>query len=169
MRVRAGACVVLLLAAAVPASAGVRTTVTLQGQDPAEPKLGLPSLAFSVTGPDAALAESLRSFLAGDVLHRTHSRPPAEGERPDYTIAVVVEPGTRAGIGFRVSLTTWDGRVAWRSVGTAVPDGPHLDHETTVSIGRNILSALIHDGWLQARYDPDDPPPAAPRIDRKAR
>lgn len=169
MKIRAEACAAFLLAAAVPAGAGVRTTVTLQGQDPAAPKLGLPSVAVSVTGPDAVLVDSLRSFLAGDALHRTHSRLPGEGERPDYTIDVVLEPATAAGIGFRVSLTTWDDRVAWRSVGTALPDGPHLDHETTVSIGRNILSALIHDGWLQARYDPDDPPPAAPRIDRKAR
>jgi len=34
------------------------------------------------------------------------------------------------------------------------------------SIGRNVVAALIHDGWVAPRYDPDDPPPPPPTIRR---
>ena len=27
-----------------------------------------------------------------------------------------------------------------------------------------LISALIHDGWIQPRYDPDNPPPPPPVI-----
>ena len=38
--------------------------------------------------------------------------------------------------------------------------------EAMTSIGRNVVAALIHDGWVAPRYDPDDPPPPPPTIRR---
>ena len=148
------------------ASAGMTTTVALRSQDASLPKLGLPSVrvVFQGTGPVAL--DVLRDDLAADVLRLSHVRDVDQEASPDYFVVVrFVESETenRGDVRFEASLLTHDGRVAWIADGRTVSVG-NVEPAAWRTIGRNVLSALIRDGWLEAKYDPNDPPPAAPIV-----
>jgi hypothetical protein len=59
-------------------------------------------------------------------------------------------------------LVSAEGRRLWRIEGRAEVTGAPVDASLFAGIARNVISALIHDGWVQPRYDPDDPPPPPP-------
>ena len=148
------------------ASAGLTTTVALRSQDPSLPKLGLPSVRVVFQGQGPVALDVLRDGLAADVLRLTHVRDVNEEASPDYFVVVrFVEPGAENpdDVRFEASLLTHDGRVAWMADGRAVRDGA-VEPAAWRTIGRNVLSALFRDGWLQPKYDPNDPPPAPPIV-----
>jgi hypothetical protein len=154
--------------AATWAGAGIRTTVTLAGKDDALRKLGEPGVELRIESPDPAAAAAVRETLSHALLKIVYTRPLSDGEAGDYALRVTLEP-RRAGresatIPFRAELTAADGRPLWRIEGHADLDTAADEPAAFVSIGRNVLSAMIHDGWLQPRYDVNDPPPAAPSI-----
>jgi len=67
---------------------------------------------------------------------------------------------------FEAVLRSAEGKTLWRVEGRTELDKAGAGAEALTSIGRNVVAALVHDGWLAPRYDPDDPPPAAPTIRR---
>jgi hypothetical protein len=154
--------------AATWAGAGVRTTVTLAGKDDALPKLGMPGVELRIESPDPAAVAAVRETLGQGLQKLVYTRPLAEGEPGDYALRVTLEQRQNgresATIPFRAELTAADGRALWRIEGHADLDTTADEPGTFASIGRNVLSAMIHDGWLQPRYDVNDPPPAAPSI-----
>ena len=165
----------LILAAALGASAaawaGASVTVTLAGRDDSIPKLGRPALAVEVKGSDSKLAEVVGGELARELAKVVHTRPLSTGETGDYQLTVeVADPRIDAHavlIPFRATLVGTTGEIVWRIQGhaDAEVEGPaDVDPSLYAGIGRNVVSALIHDGWLAARYDPDDPPPQAPHV-----
>jgi hypothetical protein len=156
--------------AATVASAGMTTTVALRSQDAALPKLGLPSLRVEIQGTGPVASDTLRGWMAADVLRLTHVRDGEADPSPDYTLVVrfLDDAVDSQDVPFEATLLTHDGVAAWIADGRTTPDGPAHDAAAWRTVGRNVLSALIRDGWLQAKYDPDNPPPAAPVIQRKA-
>ena len=154
--------------AATWASAGIRNSVTLAGKDDALQKLGVPGVELRIDSSDAAAAAAVRETLGHALLKLVYTRPLADGEAGDYALRVSLEP-LRSGhesstIPFRAELIAADGTALWRIEGHADLDTEADEPGALVSIGRNVLSAMIHDGWLQPRYDVNDPPPAAPSI-----
>ena len=148
------------------ASAGMTTTVALRSQDASLPKLGLPSVRVVFQGPGPVALDVLRDGLAADVLRLSHVRDVDRWASPDYFVVVrfVDEQAPVPGdVRFEASLLTHDGRVAWIADGRTVSEGS-VEPTAWRTIGRNVLSALIRDGWLEAKYDPNDPPPAAPIV-----
>jgi hypothetical protein len=151
-----------------PALAGVRIYVALAGRDDAIPKLGRPGIAVRVeasSAPDAAaVADELARELAGQV----HTRRLAEDEPGDYELSVKLEApkvdGLTTTVPFEAILESALGERLWRVEGRSEVLGAPLDPEAYAGIGRNVVSALMHDGWLQPRYDPDNPPPQPPRV-----
>jgi hypothetical protein len=67
---------------------------------------------------------------------------------------------------FEAVLRSTEGKTIWRVDGRTEIEKAGVEVEALTSIGRNVVSALIHDGWLAPRYDPEDPPPAPPTIRR---
>lgn len=152
------------------ASAGMTTSVALRTQDATLPKLGLPSLRVEIQGVGPVAPDTLRAWMTADVVSLSHAKDGAADPSPDYTLVVrfldeAVEGGD---VSFEATLRTHEGTAAWIADGRTTPDGPARDAAAWRTIGRNVLSALIRDGWLQARYDPNDPPPATPVVERKA-
>ncbi len=149
-------------AAAAPAP---RTTISLAGRDDSTPKLGLPGVGVTVEARSggAAVAGELRRELARLV----HTRALAPGEPGDYTLTVKLEdPDVTTGVTthrFEAVLAGGAGETLWRVDGRSEISGPP-DPAVFDSIARNVVSALIHDGWVAPRYDPDDPPPPPPTI-----
>jgi hypothetical protein len=160
--------VTLVVAAGAAALGATKTSVSLAGRDDAIPKLGLPGIAVRVDapGPDA------RAFVADELVRefasQVHTRPLAAGEPEDYDLIVDVgtarPEGSATIVPFTAVLTSPRGERLWRVEGRSeVQDGP-LDGSVFVGIARNVVSALVHDGWVAPRQDPDDPPPQAPTI-----
>ena len=167
MRMMRGAVVAVLLLSGT-AQAATRTYVSLVGRDDDVPKLGRPGVAVLVEG-----VTQLEAIHVANELHRglgrlVHTRPVASDEAGDYDLKVMLAPSHRDGrvsrVLFAASLTSADGELLWRIEGRAETEGASTEPETFASIGRNVISALVHDGWLQPRYDPDDPPPPPPQI-----
>lgn len=152
------------------ATAGMTTTVALRSQDAALPKLGLPSLRVEIQGTGPVAGDTLRGWMAADALALSHVKSGGEDPSPDYTLVVrfLDDAVDSQDVAFEATLLTHDGTAAWIADGRTTPDGPARDPEVWRTIGRNVLSALFRDGWLQPKYDPNDPPPAAPVIERKA-
>ena len=149
------------------ARADTRIAVDLAGRDDAIPKLGLPGIAVHVA---AFAPEPERSVVAeiGRELRRVvHTRPLDPAEPGDYDLEVrLEEPLTTEGfvlLPFAAELRS-GGELVWRITGRAEVRDEAVGPATFAGIGRNVVSALVHDGWVQPRYDPDDPPPAAPAI-----
>jgi len=164
------ACVVVAVALVIPAAslAGTTVTVALAGQDDALPKLGRPALAVAVKGSDSTLAGVVGGELARELAKVVHTRPLAAEEAGDYELTVeVADPRVQAGavsIPFAATLVSARGERLWRIAGHADAEVDEVDPSLYASIGRNVVSALVHDGWLVARYDPEDPPPQAPHV-----
>jgi len=163
-----GAVLAAALCAATGALAGVRTTVSLAGKDDAIPKLGVPGIAVKVEGPDAAADAAVGGTLGVGLKKLVYTRPLSDTDPGDYALSVTVDE-RRAGtesvtVPFHAALDAADGRRLWRIEGHADLEGTGEDSEIFASVARNVLSALIHDGWVQPRYDVNDPPPQAPSI-----
>ena len=166
MKALAGFAVAIALS--LRADAATQTYVSLAGRDDTRPKLGRPGITVNVQS--AAQGEAI--FVMNEV-HRglgrlVHTRPLAAGERGDYELDVRLElssvnDAVRT-IPFAAWLTSAEGERIWRVEGRSETTDPATDPSAYVSIGRNIVSALIHDGWLVPRVDPNDPPPAPPKI-----
>jgi hypothetical protein len=150
------------------APAGTQTYMTLAGRDDSIPKLGRPGIAVQVAAPSPADASLVANELTRDLVRLVHTRPLAAGEAGDYDLEVTIEPsrtdGAASTIPFAAALVSARGERIWRIDGRAETQGPTLEPPVFISIGRNVVSALIHDGWLQPKYDPNDPPPNPPRI-----
>ena len=148
--------------------AGTRTYVALAGRDDQLPKLGRPGVAVSVSAGNAADAEVVGGELARELAAQVHTRHLARGEQGDYDLTITLEEprleGPSATVPFEAVLASAQGERLWRIEGRADVEGVPLDASVYAGIGRNVISALIHDGWLQARYDPDDPPPQPPHL-----
>jgi len=170
-RIRPGGVVGLLASIIVLSSApeaGTKTYVALAGCDDALPKLGKPGVAVRVAAASAAEAEAVGGELARELAAQVHTRPLARNEQGDYDLTITLaDPrvdGSSATVPFEAILASARGERLWRIEGRSDVEGAALDASVYVGIGRNVISALIHDGWLQARYDPDDPPPAPPHV-----
>jgi len=159
------------VASAGAASAGALTYVSLAGRDDSLPKLGRPGIAVHVAAEEAG--DPAHATVVGKEVKRelgrlVHTRPLATDEPGDYALEIkLIAPkieGSGTSFPFEAILADATGERLWRIEGRSdVVDAP-LDASIYLGIGRNVVSALIHDGWLQPRYDPDDPPPQAPRV-----
>jgi hypothetical protein len=154
----------IVLAGAV--QAGTRTYVSLAGRDDTIPKLGRPGIAVRVETSPALDAAVLKGELARELARQVHTRRLAIDEAGDYELEVRLDVPSVDGPGvtvpFEAVLRSAQGERLWRIEGRADVMGSPLDDAVVVGIGRNVVSALIHDGWVQPRYDPDDPPPPPP-------
>jgi len=150
------------------AQAGTQTYVSLAGRDDAIPKLGRPGIAVRVEAPNANDAAFLKSDLTRDLARQVHTRRLAPNEAGDYDLEVTLGAprvdGEVATVPFEAVLKSSQGERLWRIEGRSDVEAAPLDASVFAGIGRNVVSALIHDGWVQPRYDPDNPPPQPPRI-----
>ena len=152
------------------ADAGTRTYVALAGRDDGMPKLGTPGIAIKVESPTASDAAVVEGELSREFARQVHTRRLAKDEAGDYDLEVRLEvtrvDGPLATIPFEAMLRSPRGELLWRVEGRSDVEGEPLDDAVLAGIGRNVVSALIHDGWVQPRYDPDDPPPQPPTVRR---
>lgn len=148
------------------ASAGMTTTVGLRTQDDSLPKLGLPTLRVEVQGVGPVALDTFRGWVADDAARLSFVKSGERDPSPDYTLVVrFLEATPGAGeVPFEASLLTHDGRVAWLVDGRTVTDAVPVEPIAWRTIGRNVISALVRDGWLQQKQDPNDPPPAPPIV-----
>ena len=148
--------------------AGTKTYVALAGCDDALPKLGKPGVAVHVLAMNDTDAGVVGGEMARELAVQVHTRRLAPDEQGDYDLTLTLaEPrvdGSLATVPFEAALASSRGERLWRIEGRSEVEGAPLDASVYASIGRNVISALIHDGWLVARYDPDDPPPAPPHV-----
>jgi len=162
-----GLIVSLIILSSAP-QAGTRTYVALAGRDDQLPKLGRPGVAVRVDAGNAGDAEVVGGELARELAAQVHTRRLDRDEQGDYDLTIMVaDPrveGSSATVPFEAMLASARGERLWRVEGRSDVEGVPLDASVYVGIGRNVISALIHDGWLQARYDPDDPPPQPPHL-----
>jgi hypothetical protein len=161
------ACVVAC-AATTGVLAGSRTYVSLVAVDAAH-RPGIPAIVIQVSAPAAEEAEAVRGAIARDLAKLVYTRSLSEGEREDYALRVTLRPRQEAGatitIPFEADLDAVDGTSVWRVQGRTEVDGAPVAADLA-AIGRNLVSALAHDGLVQPRYDVNDPPPAAPSVRR---
>jgi hypothetical protein len=150
------------------AQAGTRTYVALAGRDDAIHKLGRPGIRLRVDAESASDAAFVTRELARELAQQVHTRELATDEPGDYDLAITVEPplveGATTMVPFEALLASAEGERLWKIEGRSDVEGTLLDASVFAGIGRNVVSALIHDGWVQPRYDPDNPPPQAPRV-----
>jgi hypothetical protein len=150
------------------AMAGTRTYVALAGRNDAIPKLGRPGIAVRVGASTETDAAVLTSELARELAQQVHTRRLASDEAGDYDLEVTLDApridGRATTIPFEAVLQSAQGERLWRIEGRADVEGDPLDASVFAGIGRNVVSALIHDGWVLPRYDPDDPPPQPPTV-----
>ena len=97
-----------------------------------------------------------------------YSRPDL-GEAPyDYRLEIVVVPprdqSSNDPLRFEASIQQPDRGVVWRTEGRTEIPGRVVDEEAIRGVSQNLVSALVHDRWVVRKVDPDDPPPAAPRV-----
>jgi len=152
------------------AQAQTRTYVTFAGKNDDLPKLGLPGVTVDVFGPRIEESAAVREEIGRELTQTVHTRAVAPGEAGDYALAVTLSTalsGLPSGtVPFEAVLRSTEGKTLWRVEGRTELDKAGAGAEALTSIGRNVVAALVHDGWLAPRYDPDDPPPAAPTIRR---
>jgi hypothetical protein len=158
----------IAIAAAGIAAAATKTYVSLAGRDDAIPKLGMPGIAVQVAAPRPDEAGIVTNELARELVRQVYTRPLTAGDAGDYDLSVTVGAtrldGSVTAVPFEAVLTSARGDRLWRIEGRSdVADAP-VDGSVFVGIGRNVVAALIHDGWLSPRQDPDDPPPQAPTV-----
>ena len=150
------------------AQAGTRTYVSLAGRDDAIPKLGRPGITVQVAASNANAAAWLTRELARELAGQVHTRRLAPNEAGDYDLEIKLEAprvdGPVATVPFEAVLKSAEGKRLWRVEGRSDVEGTPVDASVFAGIGRNVVSALVHDGWVQPRYDPDNPPPQPPRV-----
>ena len=149
-------------------TAGARTYVAFAGRDDAVPKLGLPGIAVHVQAPSTGDVASVTEELARELTRQVHTRRLAADEPgnydPEITVDAPKEDGATTTVRFVAILKSVQGERLWRVEGRSdVEDAPR-DAAFFAGISRNVISALIHDGWVQPRYDPDNPPPPPPNV-----
>lgn len=158
----------LSLVSAGTALAANRTFVTLAEHDATAHKLGMPGIALRIQDESGRDGGAIGEEVGREFVHQVFTRPLSPGETGDYDLTVdvghPVPDGSSTVVPFEASLTLADGHALWRITGRTVVEDGAIDRSTFVGIGRNIVSSLIHDGWLAARYDPNDPPPQAPTL-----
>jgi hypothetical protein len=158
------------LLVATAASAAPRVTVSLVREDATAHKLGMPGVAVTVRGPVPSQAAAVATQLASDLPKLVYTRALDPGEPGDYDLAIAIErrrnEADASVVPFEAVLSTADGAELWRATGRAEVDGDRTDATVFAGIARNVLSALVRDGWLAPRYDPANPPPAAPSVHR---
>jgi len=156
------------IALAGGAWAGTRTYVALAGRDDTIPKLGRPGIAVRVDASTPSDAGFITSELTRELAQQVHTRRLAPDESGDYDLEITLEAprvdGRVATVPFEAVLKSAQGESLWRIEGRSDVEAAPLDASVFEGIGRNVVSALIHDGWVQPRYDPDNPPPQPPRI-----
>ncbi|HZN55792.1 MAG TPA: hypothetical protein VFB67_10785 [Candidatus Polarisedimenticolaceae bacterium] len=165
-------CLVPAIVAAVSlltpaARAETRVWVDLAGRDDTIPKLGMPGIAVHVQGFAASPRSAVAAEVADELKRVVHTRPLGDGEAGDYDLEILLEAPRPQGpvvtVPFAAELRSRGERV-WRITGRSEVRDEPVDAATFASIGRNVVAALAHDGWVQPRYDPDNPPPAAPAV-----
>lgn len=148
-----------------------RTTLTLHGPSEHHPRLGNPLVRIAVVAEPEGVAARLSERLTADLTGLSHTRRAGEEGAADYLLAVRVEPRESSGpadlVRFAASLEIPGTGIVWRTEGRTETGGRGLDEEVLASVARNLVAALIHDEWLPKRRNPDDPPPAAPFVQRK--
>jgi hypothetical protein len=158
------------LLAMTAAHAQTRTYVTFAGKNDDLPKLGLPGITVEVFGPRVEESTAVREEISRELTKTVHTRAVVPGETGDYALAVTLATslaGLQAGtVPFEAVLRSAEGKTLWRVEGRAEVEKTGVAPEAMTSIGRNVVAALIHDGWVAPRYDPDDPPPPPPTIRR---
>jgi hypothetical protein len=158
----------VVLGAAGMAAGGTKTYVSLAGQDDAIPKLGLPGIAVRVEAPHPDEAGLVKNELARELARQVHTRPLAVGDAGDYELDVTVGAmrldGPVTAVPFEAVLRSPSGERLWRIEGRTDVEDAQVDGSVFVGIGRNVVAALVHDGWVSPRQDPDDPPPQAPTV-----
>jgi len=159
---------VCVLAAVAAAHAATRTYVSLAGRDDSIPKLGRPGIAVKVAPDGAPDAAIVAGELARELAAQVHTRRLQPDDPGDYALTITLNApqveGTAVTVPFEAVLASPGGERLWRIDGRADVTGAPLDTSVYAGIGRNVVSALIHDGWVQPRYDPDDPPPPPPHV-----
>ena len=164
---RWAAVMVAAVSLAGAARADTRIAVELAGRDESIPKLGMPGIAVHVAAFAAEPEGAVAAEIARELQRVVHTRPLGPAEPGDYDLAIRLEQplSTEALvlIPFAAELRS-GGELVWRITGRAEVRDEAVGAAIFAGIGRNVVSALVHDGWVQPRYDPDDPPPAAPAI-----
>jgi hypothetical protein len=170
MRYRTLLAAFIVLAVSASANAQPRTYVNFAGKNDDLPKLGLPGITVEVFGPRVEESSAVRTEISRVLTDTVHTRPVAGGEAGDYalavTLAAVVKGAGATTVPFEAVLKARDGKTLWRVDGRTELGQAGEDTEALVSIARNVVSALVHDGWVAPRYNPEDPPPAPPTIRR---
>ena len=160
----------IVLAVSAAAHAQPRTYVNFAGKSDDLPKLGLPGITVEVFGPRVEESASVRTEISRVLNDTVHTRPVSTDETGDYalavTLAAVAKGAGATTIPFEAVLKSRDGKTLWRVDGRTELGQAGEDAEALVSIARNVVSALVHDGWVAPRYNPEDPPPAPPTIRR---
>ncbi len=148
--------------------AGTRTYVALAGRDDEIHKLGRPGIRLRVEASSASDAAVVTRELARELAQQVHTRKLAEDEPGDYDLAITLRAphieGSMTMVPFEALLASARGECLWRIEGRSDVDEAPLDASVFAGIGRNVVSALIHDGWVEPRYDPDNPPPPPPGV-----
>lgn len=159
-------CVSILVAG--NAGAGTKVYVALAGVDDDIPKLGRPSVAITVEAMTQGEAILVSNELQRELGRVVHTRPLDLEEAGDYRLKVNLDLASLdkavSTVPFTATLASGRGDRLWRIDGRAETTEAPFDPTVMAAIGRNVVSALVHDGWLTPRYDPDDPPPAAPQL-----
>ena len=162
--------IVILIAAVTAAHAQTRTYVNFAGKNDDLPKLGLPGITVEVFGPRVEESAAVRTEISKVLTDTIHTRPVSAGEAGDYALAVTLAaPVKGAGpttVPFEAVLKARDGKTLWRVDGRTEVEQANVEAEALASIARNVVSALVHDGWVAPRYDPENPPPVPPTIRR---
>ena len=148
--------------------AETRTYVSLAGRDDAIAKLGTPGIAVRVDAGTPLAVAPLTGELAREFGRQVHTRPLAGDETGDYDLLVTVDAprvsGRETTVPFAAVLKSAKGERLWGIEGRADLVDASPDASVFAGIGRNVVSALIHDGWVLPRYDPENPPPQPPAV-----
>jgi hypothetical protein len=160
--------IAVAVAAIRAAHSATQVHVSLAGRDDSIPKLGRPGISVRVDAPLPNVGPALTGELTRELAEQVHTRPLSQDDAGDYRLDVTVSAPREMGGGktvpFEAVLRSAEGRRLWRIEGRAEIAGAPVDASVFSAIGRNVISALIHDGWVQPRYDPDNPPPPPPVV-----
>lgn len=157
------------LVAAIPAPASGRTFVRLVAVDDDAPRLGFPAVRARIDAEEPSAASATASELAGRLADGARVRFPGEDEPADYDLVVRLlrpAPPEAATLPFTARLVAADTHVVWEIEGGVELEGRPPGADTWAAIARNVVARLIADGWIEAKFDPDHPPPIAPRLGR---